>query len=48
MIDTGVICNSEGESSRSGFKAVKRLWPDLVSRLLEDQGGQENDDAPGW
>ena len=45
---TGVICNSQGESSRSGYKAVKRLWPDLVSRLLEEQNGKEDDDAPGW
>lgn len=47
--DAGVICNSQGESSRSGFKALKRVWPELGKRLDAERGGEaSDDDAPAW
>ncbi|CAM9156056.1 unnamed protein product [Ectocarpus fasciculatus] len=45
----GVICNSQGESSRSGFRALRVLWPDIAAQLQVKDGGQEDsDDAPAW
>ena len=44
-----MICNSQGESSRSGFKALKRVWPELGKRLKAERGGEwDDDDAPAW
>eukprot|EP00904_Undaria_pinnatifida_P012979 jgi/Undpi1/8811/HiC_scaffold_25.g11273.m1 len=45
----GVICNSQGESSRSGFKALQCVWPELGARLKAERGGEAgDDDAPAW
>ncbi|CAM9179474.1 unnamed protein product [Scytosiphon promiscuus] len=44
----GVICNSQGESSRSGFRALARLWPEVVAQLRAKHGGQKGDDVPSW
>ena len=44
-----MICNSQGESSRSGFKALKRVWPELGKRLDAERGEEaSDDDAPAW
>ncbi|CAB1111564.1 unnamed protein product [Ectocarpus sp. CCAP 1310/34] len=45
----GVICNSQGESSRSGFRALRVLWPEIAAELRTKDGGQkDSDDAPAW
>lgn len=44
----GVICDSQGESSRSGFRALETLWPDMVEQLRAKHGGRKGDDAPAW
>lgn len=44
----GVICDSVGESSRSGFKAVKNFWPEVVSELEARQGSSAEEGAPPW
>eukprot|EP00752_Nemacystus_decipiens_P005663 g5125.t1 len=44
----GVICNSQGESSRSGFRAVETLWPEMTEQLRAKHGGKKGDDAPAW
>ncbi|CAN0554037.1 unnamed protein product, partial [Ectocarpus sp. 12 AP-2014] len=45
----GVICNSQGESSRSGFRAMRVLWPEIAAELRTKDGGpKDSDDAPAW
>lgn len=44
----GVICNSQGESSRSGFRALERVWPEIAEQLRTSDGGQKGDGAPAW
>ncbi|CAN0459917.1 unnamed protein product, partial [Ectocarpus sp. 12 AP-2014] len=45
----GVICNSQGESSRSGFRALRALWPEIAGALRTKDGGQkDSNDAPAW
>lgn len=48
MCDAGVICDSQGESSRSGFRALETLWPEMADQLRAKHGGEKGDDAPAW
>ncbi|CAM9257385.1 unnamed protein product [Sphacelaria rigidula] len=42
----GVICNSVGESSRSGFRALKSIWPEVAASLGD--AGEGAEEAPQW
>ncbi|CAN0392305.1 unnamed protein product [Pylaiella littoralis] len=45
----GVICNSQGESSRSGYRALERVCPEVTEQLrATEHGGDKSDGAPLW
>eukprot|EP00903_Cladosiphon_okamuranus_P008609 g8257.t1 len=44
----GVICDSQGESSRSGFRALETCWPEMAEQLRAKHGGEKDDDVPAW
>ena len=48
LYDAGVICDSQGESSRSGLRAVETLWPEMTEQLRAKYGEKESNDAPAW